>query len=225
MIYLSIDLETTGLEKDRYQILSFGAILEDTEKKLPYAEIPKFHAAILHNEITGSPFAMNMNKKIIEAIVQYQTAKDQDEKNDLVQMTGMQFYHEDKVVEGFFHWLCDNDMYTPNPLMEGQAMVMAGNGKMYPAITSKTKPITINVAGKNFASFDKHFVDRLPRWQQLIRIRQRMIDPAVIFTDWTNDKALPALYDCKQRAKIQGEVTHDALEDAWDVIQLLRTQY
>ncbi len=225
MIYLSIDLETTGLEKDRYQILSFGAILEDTEKKLPYDEIPKFHAAILHNEITGSPFAMNMNKKIIEAIVQYQTAKDQDEKNDLVQMTGMQFYHEDKVVEGFFHWLCDNDMYTANPLMEGQAMVMAGNGKMYPAITSKTKPITINVAGKNFASFDKHFVDRLPRWQQLIRIRQRMIDPAVIFTDWTNDKALPALYDCKQRAKIQGEVTHDALEDAWDVIQLLRTQY
>lgn len=225
MIYLSIDLETTGLEKDRYQILSFGAILEDTEKKLPYDEIPKFHAAILHNEITGSPFAMNMNKKIIEAIVQYQTAKDQDEKNDLVQMTGMQFYHEDKVVEGFFHWLCDNDMYTANPLMEGQAMVMAGNGKMYPAITSKTKPITINVAGKNFASFDKHFVDRLPRWQQLIRIRQRMIDPAVIFTDWANDKALPALYDCKQRAKIQGEVTHDALEDAWDVIQLLRTQY
>ena len=51
MIYLSIDLETTGLEKDRYQILSFGAILEDTEKKLPYDEIPKFHAAILHNEI------------------------------------------------------------------------------------------------------------------------------------------------------------------------------
>ena len=65
MIYLSIDLETTGLEKDRYQILSFGAILEDTEKKLPYDEIPKFHAAILHNEITGSPFAINMNKKII----------------------------------------------------------------------------------------------------------------------------------------------------------------
>jgi len=26
-------------------------------------------------------------------------------------------------------------------------------------------------------------------------------------------------------AKIEGVVTHDALEDAWDVIQLLRTQY
>ena len=64
MKYISIDLETTGLEKDRYQILSFGAMIEDTENKLPLSEIPKFHAAILHNELTGSPFALNMNKKI-----------------------------------------------------------------------------------------------------------------------------------------------------------------
>jgi oligoribonuclease (3'-5' exoribonuclease) len=46
-----VDVETTGLEKDRYQILSIGAIIEDTSKKLPFDEIPKFHAAILHNEI------------------------------------------------------------------------------------------------------------------------------------------------------------------------------
>lgn len=225
MKYISIDVETTGLEKDRYQILSLGAILEDTTKKLSFEEIPKFHAAILHNEITGSPFAINMNKKIIEAIVQYQTASDQDEKNDLVNFTGMQFYHEDKVVEGFFHWLCDNDMYTANPLMEGQAMVMAGNGKMYPALTSKMKPVSINVAGKNFASFDKHFIERLPRWQQVVRIRQRIIDPSVIFANWNEDTSMPDLNTCKKRANIEGIVTHDALEDAWDVIQLLRTQY
>jgi len=225
MKYISIDLETTGLEKDRYEILSFGAIIEDTENKLPLSEIPKFHAAILHSELTGSPFAFNMNKKIIEAIVQYQTAKDQDEKNDLVQMTGMLFYHEDEVVEGFYRWLYDNGMVEFDPNFLKQQIVRLENGKIYPAITSKTKPVTINVAGKNFASFDKHFIERLPRWKQLIRIRQRIIDPAVIFTDWKNDDALPSLDKCKERAKIQGEVTHDALEDAWDVIELLRTQY
>jgi oligoribonuclease len=224
MIYISVDVETTGLEKDRYQILSIGAILEDTTKKLSFEEIPKFHAAILHNEITGSPFALNMNKKIIEAIVQYQTAEDQDEKNDLVQMTGMQFYQEDQVVEGFYRWLFDNGLVDFNPLLAGQ-MVKIENGKSYPALTSKMKPVTINVAGKNFASFDKHFLERLPRWQQVIRIRQRIIDPSVIFTNWAEDKAIPSLYECKQRAKIEGVVTHDALEDAWDVIQLLRTQY
>jgi oligoribonuclease (3'-5' exoribonuclease) len=224
MIYISVDVETTGLEKDRYQILSIGAILEDTTKKLSFEEIPKFHASILHNEITGSPFALNMNKKIIEAIVQYQTAEDQDEKNDLVQMTGMQFYQEDQVVEGFYRWLFDNGLVDFNPLLAGQ-MVKIENGKSYPALTSKMKPVTINVAGKNFASFDKHFLERLPRWQQVIRIRQRIIDPSVIFTNWAEDKAIPSLYECKQRAKIEGVVTHDALEDAWDVIQLLRTQY
>lgn len=224
MIYLSIDVETTGLEKDSYQILSIGAILEDTTKKLSFEEIPKFHAAILHNEITGSPFALNMNKKIIEAIVQYQTAEDQDEKNDLVQMTGMQFYQEDQVVEGFYRWLFDNGLVDFNPLLSGQ-MVRIENGRSYPALTSKMKPVTLNVAGKNFASFDKHFLERLPRWKQVIRIRQRIIDPSVMFTNWNEDKAIPSLYECKQRAKIEGIVTHDALEDAWDVIQLLRTQY
>lgn len=224
MIYISVDVETTGLEKDRYQILSIGAILEDTTKKLGFEEIPKFHAAILHNEITGSPFAINMNSKIIEAVAQYQNAEDQDEKNDIVHMTGMQFYQEDQVVEGFYRWLFDNGLVDFDPLLVDQ-MVKIENGKSYPALTSKMKPVTINVAGKNFASFDKHFLERLPRWQQVIRVRQRIIDPSVIFTSWNEDKAIPSLYECKQRAKIEGIVTHDALEDAWDVIQLLRTQY
>lgn len=224
MKYISIDVETTGLEKDRYQILSIGAILEDTTKKLSFEEIPKFHAAILHNEIIGSPFALNMNSKIIEAITQYQSARDQDEKNDLVQMTGMHFYQEDQVVEGFYRWLYDNGLVDFDPLLGGQ-MIKIENGKTYPALTSKMKPVTLNVAGKNFASFDKDFLERLPRWKQVIRIRQRIIDPSVIFTNWNEDKAMPSLYECKQRAKIEGIVTHDALEDAWDVIQLLRTQY
>jgi oligoribonuclease (3'-5' exoribonuclease) len=225
MKYISIDIETTGLEKDRYQILSIGAIIEDTTKKLPFGEVPKFHAAILHNEITGSPFALNMNSKIIEAIAQYQSAQDQDEKNDLVQMTGMQFYQEDQVVEGFYRWLYDNGLVDFDPLLGAGQMIKVENGKAYPMLNRNVKPVTINVAGKNFASFDKLFLERLPRWQQVIRIRQRIIDPSVIFTNWNDDNSLPSLYECKQRAKIEGVVTHDALEDAWDVIQLLRTQY
>jgi hypothetical protein len=52
-----------------------------------------------------------------------------------------------------------------------------------------------------------------------------MIDPSILFANWSADETMPSLYECKQRAKIDGIVTHDALEDAWDVIQLLRTQY
>jgi len=228
MIYVSIDTETTGLEKDRYQILSIGAILEDTTKKLPFEEIPKFHGAILHNEITGSPFAISMNMKIINAVARYKDAKTVDEKNDIIQMTGMQFYQEDQIVEGFFRWLYENGLYTGKsgvPATE-QVMVRGDNGKMYPMLNSKIPPISLNVAGKNFASFDKHFLERLPRWQQVIRVRQRIIDPSVIFTNWAEDNTMPSLSECKERAKFNSSiVTHDALEDAWDIIQLLRTQY
>ena len=51
-----------------------------------------------------------MNKKILEAIAQYQEAEDQDEKNDLVQMTGMEFYHEDEVSEAFYQFLYRNGL-------------------------------------------------------------------------------------------------------------------
>ena len=225
MKYVSIDIETTGLEKDRYQILSIGAIIEDTSKKLPFDEIPKFHAAILHNEITGSPFALNMNKKILEAVAQYQEAEDQDEKNDLVQMTGMEFYHEDEVSEAFYQFLYRNGLVEFDAKEAINRQVKIVNGQTYPKLTSKMKPVTINVAGKNFASFDKIFLERLPRWKQVVRIRQRIIDPSVMFTNWNDDNSLPSLFECKKRAKIDGIVTHDALEDAWDVILLLRTQY
>jgi hypothetical protein len=43
--------------------------------------------------------------------------------------------------------------------------------------------------------------------------------------DWKNDKSLPNLTTCKERAGVSGIVTHNALEDAWDVIEVLRKFY
>jgi hypothetical protein len=163
-----------------------------------------------------------MNKDLIESIVQYQTTKDEDGRRNLSLVRGIQFFKEEDVVEAFFRWLCDNDLVD---YKFTDMRVITEDGKSYPALTSKMKPVSINVAGKNFASFDKLFLERLPRWQQVIRIRQRIIDPSVMFTNWNDDETLPNLQTCKERAKIEGVVTHNALEDAWDVIQLLRTQY
>lgn len=223
MKYLSIDIETTGLDPENNQVLSIGAIVEDTENKLPFDEIPKFHACILAEQLTGSPFAINMNRELIESMVQYQTAKDQDEKNDLVQMTGMQFLHKEDVVEAFYDFLFENGFVQFD--IDLNRMVKVKNGKTYPMMTSKMKPVSINVAGKNFGTFDKLFLERLPRWKQAIRIRQRIIDPSLLFVDWKNDDSMPSLDTCKKRGNLEGVVTHNALEDAWDVVQLMRTQY
>jgi len=236
MIYISIDTETTGLNPETCQLLSFGAIVEDTEKKLPLDKIPKFHCAILRGErdiLQGELYALNMNRDLIEKITMYSTARDQDEKNDLVHMTGMLFLREGDVVKAFFHFLIDAGAITPEfdpskstgDCFAGSSMVEIVNGKTYPALTTKMKPFHLNVAGKNFHSGDQTYIERLPRWKQVFRIRHRHIDPSVLFADWKNDDSMPNLGVCKERAKVDGIVTHDALEDAWDVVQLLRTQY
>jgi oligoribonuclease len=226
MRYISIDIETTGLDPEKYDVLSIGAIIEDTNNKLPYEELPKFHAAIKRQEITGSPFAINMNRDLIESIVRYQSAEDQDEKNDLVNLTGMWFLNEDEVVEEFYYFLYVNGM-TQGQLVganQGQTTI-DWCGKKIPAINRGTKPSYITVAGKNFGTFDKLFLEKLPRWKQLIRTRSRLIDPSVLFVDWKNDNDLPSLNTCKERAGVSGAVSHNALEDAWDVIQVMRKFY
>ncbi len=224
MKYLSIDIETTGLDPVNDQILSIGAIIEDTENPLSFDEIPKFHGVIKRNRIEGGLYAINLNRDLLETINQYMCASDQDEKNDIVHMTGMQFFEEDEIVVEFYYWLAQNGMIDFNP-MESGGYVTVKNGKTIPAITNKTKPLNINVAGKNFATFDKPFIERLPRWKQLFRIRQRIIDPAILYVNWKEDDSLPGLPLCKERAGLDSTVTHNAVEDAWDVIEVLRKTY
>ncbi len=79
----------------------------------------------------------------------------------------------------------------------------------------------ITVAGKNVAGFDIPF---LPK-EISKRFRHKVLDPATLFVDWSKDDQVPNFELCKQRAGLPGPVAHDALEDARDVIRLLRVKY
>ncbi len=216
MIYVSIDIETTGLDPLSNNVLSIGAIIEDTTKKLPYDECPKFNAIVLNKQLQGSPRAITMNKEIISMIGEYLEGTD-EVRETLNNNSGYKFYEEDEVVKKFFIFLLDNNVidneWTNNWKSGGKD------------INSNSRPVTINVAGKNFGTFDKLFLQELPWWQKLIRTRQRVLDPAILCVDWNNDTALPSLTQCKERTNVEGIVTHNALEDAWDVIQVLRNFY
>jgi DNA polymerase III epsilon subunit-like protein len=224
MIYCSIDIETTGLDPDNDQILSVAAIIEDTNNPLPFDEIPKFHAAIKRENISGSMFAINLNSDLIKSIVHYQTSKDQDEKNDIVNMTGMLFLEESDVVESLYQFFYRNGLVELDPGFLSKSSKIV-NGVRYPMLTSNMSKVHITCAGKNFGTFDKLFLEKLPRWKQVFRIRQRIMDPSVLFVDWKNDESLPGLSECKKRAGLPPVVTHNALEDAWDVVELFRKKY
>jgi hypothetical protein len=211
MIYVSIDIETSGLDHTKHSVLSIGAIIEDTEKKLPFLECPRFNAIVLQNEIVGSPRAIAMNKEIISLTGDY--LEGTDEVRELLNSkSGYQFLEKEDVAKAFYSFLWGNGFSTTTPPLE-------------PVIDGRTKSITINVAGKNFGTFDKLFLQELPWWQKLIRTRQRVLDPAILCVDWKNDTSLPSLTQCKEKLGIEGIVTHNALDDAWDVIEILRKFY
>lgn len=225
MKFISIDIETSGLDTEKNCVLSIGAIIEDTTKKLPYEECPKFNGVILQREILGSPRAITMNKELIYYLGEYLEGNG-DMKKEIENATKYTFYEKDDIIPAFFDFLFENN-YDPSYKQNqcGPGKVRIKNGVTYPMLNGLVKPIKINVAGKNFGTFDKLFLQELPWWKKLIIPRQRVIDPAILCCKFDEDDTLPSLNQCKERLGIQGEVTHNALEDAWDVIQVLRNFY
>jgi oligoribonuclease (3'-5' exoribonuclease) len=82
----------------------------------------------------------------------------------------------------------------------------------------------ISVAGKNYVTFDKVFLDQsIPEWKQRVRFSRRVIDPAILY--WNEfDKILPDMETCMKRAGISGEVEHNSIADAIVVIKLIRNK-
>lgn len=206
MKYVSIDIETSGLDSENNQILSIGAVVEDTTKKLEWDEIPKFHCIVLQRQITGSPRAIEMNSTIIKWMGEYleggEAVREILKKN-------IDFYEKDEVAKEFYTFLRPHFGDDSHPEDHRQVK----------------KPLLINVAGKNFGTFDNVFLKQLPWWQKLIQAKQRIMDPAMLFLDWEKDEELPSLTICKERAGVVGDVTHNALEDAMDVVDVLRKFY
>ena len=224
MKYISIDVETTGLDPENCQILSIGAVIEDTHLPIPFEDLPKFHAVIKRENVSGSIFALNMNRDLIQAMKDHSEARTEDEKKLVEESFGARFYHEDEVVEALYQFCYRNGLVDLDPNWLTRQVKVIG-GIAYPILGSNMVKTYLNCAGKNFAGFDKKFLEKLPRWKQVFSIRSRVLDPGILFVDWINDESVPSLDECKKRAGIDGVVTHNAVEDAMDVVMLLRQCY
>ena len=225
MKYISIDIETTGLDRDLCQVLSIGAVIEDTNDIKPLEELPTFHAVIKRESVYGSIFALDLNRDLIQAMKNYDSAKNEEARKKVEEDFGAKFYYEDEVVEALYQFCYRNGLVESNDKLDVNKHVKLVDGIMYPVLTGKMDKVHFTAAGKNFASFDQQFLIKLPRWKQVFAIRSRVLDPGILFIDWQNDESVPSLDVCKQRAGIDGAVTHNAVEDAIDVVKLLRKQY
>ena len=194
MKYISLDIETLGLNPEDCDVIEIGAIVEDTANYRPRAELPTFHCYVNKENYRGNIFALAMNAHILKKILELR-------KPD---------------VDGIFRGNKEAFLLSPESIAEVFLKFMKNNNYL------DTKPV---IAGKNVAGFDLPFLNVcIPDWKY-IKFHHRVIDPGMLYFNSHTDNVPPDLKECKKRAGLPELVTHEALDDAWDVIQLVRVAY
>lgn len=85
--YVSIDIETTGLNPETCQILEVAAVIDDWVT--PIRELPVFHRYILYSEYHGEAFALAMNHELLGLLA---NTKEHDERFISVGSLGLQMF-------------------------------------------------------------------------------------------------------------------------------------
>lgn len=181
--YISIDLETTGIE-DWCQTIEIAAVKDDWTS--PLDQLPAFHCYVVHDRFIGEPYALSMHSTIFRRIAERKKPEN----------AGYTFLRDYEVAGYFRYWICEQGFEDP-------------------------EKAAFTPAGKNFSGFDRQFLKRLPGFKD-IKMHHRAIDPGNLFWNPDTDRELPDSKECKKRAGIPGEVAHTALEDALDVIRMVR---
>jgi len=68
--YVSIDIETTGLNPENCQVLEIGAVVD--EGTVPIEDCPTFHCYVDHGLFLGEPFALSMHTTILRRIATHE---------------------------------------------------------------------------------------------------------------------------------------------------------
>jgi len=65
--YIAIDIETTGTNEERHQVLEIAAVYN--QQGTPVMDCPHFQTLVDPGEIIGDAYALNMNARIIQRLV------------------------------------------------------------------------------------------------------------------------------------------------------------
>lgn len=204
LIYVSMDCESTGIEIANVDILQVGAVIDriphdlDPKKLTPLNKLPTFMCYFLppNGIFKGEPQGLAMNAKILQTIAdKSKIIKEDPSKKDL-------FVHPQKFGSKFKQWLLKYE-----------------NELRY----EKDKVYTL-VAGKNFDKYDRQLLSVKTDLDKHVIFRGAAIDPGILMLQ-PGMKKIPSLFECKEISNVKGIVTHDALDDAFDVIECLRKHY
>lgn len=202
--YVALDLETTGLDTSKSQILQIAAILDNGKDVVQ--QLPKFVVFVKNDLITyGEPFALGMNAWIFNEI--HRSLTKQETKYPVASL--------EQALVSLRHFLID----------------AARGAKAWDEANGKDKPKEqVQIAGKNVAGFDIPLLlnqadqirfDPIASLGEEIKayIEHRTIDVgAMFYGEFGRNAGLNTINKLTGRT----EVSHDALDDCLDVVHAIR---
>lgn len=198
MRYVSLDLETCDVDIHAGKILSVGVVIDDLNNQLELDELPRIHLLVDRDPDTlpWHEIARKMNTELEARIKHLRSLTPKERRREL--LPHEVFVTPEQVGPTLVAWLRTHGFARDE---EGRPKVVVG--------------------GKNPGTFDLRMLENDLEIDKYLAIHRRLVDPAMYF--WRHGDLLPpALGECKKRAGLEETVAHDALEDALDVIRLVR---
>lgn len=211
MKYVSIDIETTGTDPDKHEIVEIAAKIDDLSNLVSPHALDSFRSIICKEQYVCTPYCSVLHsdlwKEIQLRMPEAKTNSHYDAFNKIVADDSPAMKSS----------VFDAAVTTAN-----RSVVLLRAWLEAKGVAVKNNKVKINVAGKNYAMFDHNFLKKacLGDW---IDVRHRVIDVATHF--WrTGDERLPNTELCCQRAGIHydAQKAHGALYDVDTVIMLVR---
>lgn len=182
MKYMSIDIETSGFDPDKCQILEIGVVLDDLlHPEIPIYDLPTATFFVENPTVHWEREAFLLHRKA-----------------GACRSVGLNEQWATHSNGGSLDMIQTNLLALWRNEVGGDEEIIA--------------------AGKNFASFDLLF---LRRYCPRLRFHHRSLDPTLLYTRLT-DIVPPSTAVCLDRAGIQRIPSHRAVEDAKDIVYLIR---
>lgn len=216
---ISLDLETTGLDPRKDDILEVGLVLFD-----PLAWPGTFGSCrtyrVMWDRLAGDPTALVMNAPLIKRIEEVKTI--------------CRKYSIDNPISGrelLALDLAKDVMIKDSVVWERDDAIYVRPEYLIPTIASWFRDLgfeRVTLAGKNVASFDMSFLEAhaLEYISTPLKYNRRLLDVGTLwYSPSVDGDVLPNSSAVFKRAGVTHDVTHTALQDALDVAYSIQKFY
>lgn len=204
MKYLSIDIETGGLDPEQHDLLELGIVAETGDPETAVEDLPSLRLLFpkYGEAYRLSIWAVENHMSLLKEMEHLKLRPDSQSPDTRV-----------------IRWLSRWD----------QVKVEATDWRIDHSLGGVR-----NLAGKNLGSFDIPFIEGALgcSMQDIVPHHRRILDPAILYSR-PEDETLPTLGECRRRGEESGllvplteeqKAAHTSLGDCREVIRLLRAK-